>query len=258
MKLKVTIVQFDIVWENKKQNLDKVEKLISGLKGQTDLVVLPEMFSTGFSMNSANLAEENSGETISRIKHWSISLGFAICGSFIAKEKEQYFNRGFFISTTHATFFDKRHLFRVGDEPKYFSAGKERVIVEHKGFKICLLICYDLRFPVWSRNIDNQYDLLIYMANWPMSRTRVWKSLLIARAIENMAYVCGTNRIGKDGIGIEYNGNSMFIDAKGNVISNIENNLEQTETIEISKDELDSFRQKFPVWKDADKFDLRY
>jgi len=258
MKLRITIVQFDIEWEDKKKNLDKVESLISGLKNQTDLVVLPEMFTTGFSMNSATLAEENSGYTVSRIKDWALQYGFAVCGSFIAKEDGRFFNRGFFISPDDATFYNKRHLFRMGDEPKYFSQGKEKVVIEHKGFRICLLVCYDLRFPVWARNVDNEYDLLIYAANWPVARIEVWKALLVARAIENMSFVCGVNRIGQDGLKIAYNGNSMLVDVKGRIQSDVENDIEQVKTYEISKDELDAFRQKFPVWKDADDFEIKY
>lgn len=145
----------------------------------------------------------------------------------------------------------------MGSEPQYFSSGDSRLIFEHKGFNICLLICYDLRFPVWARNIENAYDLLIYVANWPASRAKVWNALLTARAIENMSYVCGVNRIGIDGNGLAYNGGSKLINAKGNEISSIGLNHECVETVYVSKAELEQFRTKFPVWKDADKFEIK-
>lgn len=254
--LRVSILQMDIKWEDKSFNLDRVENDISQLSGKTDLVILPEMFTTGFSMNSRNLSEENSGKTVERIKQWANAYDFAICGSFIAKEADQFYNRGFFISSTQSVFYDKRHLFRMGDEPKSFSAGQSLPLVEHKGFTICLQICYDLRFPVWSRNVDNKYDLLIYCASWPKPRINVWDILLKARAIENMSYVCGVNRVGTDGMNLMYNGHSTIIDYKGNELVSFPEDLPGIETVTISKKELNLFRNKFPVWKDADKFTL--
>lgn len=255
-KLRVTLVQYDIAWEDKQKNLNRIESIVSDLAGQTDLIVLPEMFSTGFSMNSRNLAEPVSGTTISKVKEWAESSGAAICGSFIAEDGGDYYNRGFFITPDSEYYYDKRHLFRMGTEPRYFSAGKKQLIVEHKGFRICLLICYDLRFPVWARNVNNVYDLLVYAANWPASRITVWNTLLPARAIENMSYVCGVNRIGTDGNGLVHNGYSKLINARGEEITSISPDREQTQTVEISRSELDSFREKFPVWKDADEFEL--
>lgn len=254
--LRLSLVQYDIVWENKHKNLDYLHNILISLSGKTDLVVLPEMFTTGFSMNSKNLAEPNDGETITQIKQWAREYDVAICGSFIAADKETYYNRGFFIASDREHYYDKRHLFRMGHEPQHFSCGNNRLIVEHKGFNICLLICYDLRFPVWARNVDNEYDLLIYVANWPTSRTKVWNALLTARAIENMSYVCGVNRIGTDGNGLAHNGSSKLINAKGDEILSLGLNQEQTETVYISKVELEQFRAKFPAWKDADKFDI--
>lgn len=255
--LRISLVQYDIAWENKEANLLYVGNRLSELAGKTDIAVLPEMFSTGFSMNSRNLAETTDGQTISAIKEWASAYDMAICGSFIAKDGEHYYNRGFFITPQKEYYYDKRHLFRMGNEPESFSAGKKQLIFEHKGFNICLLICYDLRFPVWARNVDNAYDLLIYTANWPASRANVWNALLVARAIENMAYVCGVNRIGTDGNGLAHQGDSKIINARGNEIVSL-SAKEQTETISISKTELEKFRDKFPTWKDADRFDLRY
>lgn len=254
-KLRISLVQYDIVWENKEANLHYVEDVVTSLAGKTDIVVLPEMFTTGFTMNSHKLSESNDGDTITLLKQWATEFDIAICGSFIAKEKGHFFNRGFFISPESEYFYDKRHLFRMGKEPEYFSPGDKRLIFEHKGFNICLLICYDLRFPVWARNINNEYDLIIYTANWPESRAKVWNTLLAARAIENISYVCGVNRIGKDGNDLVYKGDSKLIDAKGEVLASIK--VDKVETVSISKDELDKFRNKFPVWKDADSFELK-
>lgn len=256
MSLRVSLIQTDIVWEDKKQNLENIERKIAGLKGLTDLVVLPEMFSTGFSMNSQNLAEEVNGYTVSFLKKWAKEYDLALCGSFIAKDNDQFFNRGFFISPEKELYYDKKHLFRMGNERSAFSEGGEKFIVEHKGVNICLLICYDLRFPVWSRNVSNAYDLLIYVASWPDSRAKVWDALLKARALENQSYVCGVNRVGTDGFGLNYKGGSVLIDAKGDILSSLKDYEEGVETIAISKKMLDDFRNKFPVWMDADKFQI--
>lgn len=256
MALRVSLIQTDIVWENKAENLRNIEQKIINLQGETDLVVLPEMFTTGFSMNSHALAEDTSGETISTLKRWAKDYDMALCGSFIAEDEGRFYNRGFFISSDEAFYYDKKHLFRMGDERSAFSEGNDRLIVEHKGFDICLLICYDLRFPVWSRNVDNAYDLLIYVASWPESRAMVWDVLLKARALENQAYVCGVNRVGVDGLKLAYRGGSVLLDAKGRSLSSLRDSEEGVETVEISKEELNDFRRKFPVWKDADKFTI--
>jgi predicted amidohydrolase len=254
--LRVTLVQYDIAWEDKQKNLNRIDSIVAELAGQTDVVVLPEMFSTGFTMNSRNLAEPADGKTIGRVKEWAAKSDVAVCGSYIAVEEGNYYNRGFFITSNEEYFYDKRHLFRMGSEPESFSAGKSRLIFEHKGFRICLLICYDLRFPVWARSVNNEYDLLIYTANWPASRIKAWETLLAARAIENVSYVCGVNRVGTDGNGLVHNGCSKLINARGEEISNIGISREQTETVSISKTELETFRAKFPVWKDADEFKI--
>lgn len=251
--IRISLAQYDIAWENKSANLAKIENIVENLSGITDIVVLPEMFSTGFSMNSHSLAEPIEGETITLIKHLSQKHDLAICGSYIAIDNGTYYNRGFFITRDEDHYYDKRHLFGMGNEPKYFKNGKKRLVFKHKGFNICLLICYDLRFPVWARNVDNEYDLLIYVANWPASRAKVWYTLLDARAIENMCYVCGVNRIGTDGNGLLHEGGSKLVNAKGQEMTSIVKG-EDIQTVAILKKELDEFRQKFPVWKDADRF----
>lgn len=254
--MRITLLQTDIVWEDKKANLNRLEKYLEQLTGQTDLIVLPEMFSTGFSMNSETLAENVDDTTVSILKEWSLKYQLALCGSYIAKGKDsKNYNRGFFISPDgNASYYDKRHLFRMGKESDFFSAGNKQLIINFKGFRISLLICYDLRFPVWSRNIDNGYDLLIYVANWPASRRNVWDTLLKARAIENMSYVCGVNRIGTDGNGLPYNGGSALISAKGNILASVDDDKEEFVTTTIDLNSLKHFRDKFPAWKDADQF----
>lgn len=256
-KLGVSLVQYDIAWENKVNNLDYIHSVMVKLQGKTDLIVLPEMCTTGFSMNSRNLAEPISGQTITSLKKWAKELDVAVCGSYISADGDRYYNRGFFITPENEYYYDKRHLFRMGSESQSFSAGDKHLIVEYKGFNICLLICYDLRFPVWARNIENAYDLLIYVANWPSSRSKVWNALLTARALENMSYVCGVNRTGEDGNGLKYIGESRLINAKGDDILVPLLNPEHIETVQVSKIELENFRAKFPVWKDADKFELK-
>lgn len=255
--LRLSLVQYDIVWEDKHANLELIHNTLKQLQGKTDIVILPEMCSTGFTMNSHNLAESGDGDTINSVRRWAKEYQLSVCGSFIAVEEGKHYNRAFFITPEKEFYYDKRHLFRMGSEPKFFSAGKKRVVFEHKGFNICLQVCYDLRFPVWSRNVDNEYDLLIYVANWPISRMKVWDALLTARAIENMSYVCGVNRVGVDGNGLAYSGNSKLIDARGEEILSLGLNLQQVETVYISKTELERFRTKFPVWKDGDRFEIR-
>lgn len=256
--MRITLLQTDIVWEDKQANLKRLEKYLEQLNGQTELVVLPEMFSTGFSMNSETLAENIDEMTVSLLKEWSQKYQLALCGSYIAKENDsKNYNRGFFITPDgNASYYDKRHLFRMGKECDYFCAGNRQQIINFKGFRISLLICYDLRFPVWSRNRDNGYDLLIYVANWPASRRNVWDILLKARAIENMSYVCGVNRVGTDGNKLPYNGGSVLISAKGNILASVEDDREGFVTKTIDLDSLKRFRDKFPAWKDADKFAL--
>lgn len=255
--MKVTIIQDTIVWADKQANLRKTEIRMKELAGKTDLVVLPEMFTTGFCTNRLDLAETTRDETVRCLKSWAVGYNLAIAGSFIATENNRYYNRAFFVFPTgEIAFADKRHLFSMGGEDKLFSAGNKRLVVNYKDFNIAVLVCYDLRFPVWSRNVDNEYDLLIYTANWPQSRIKVWDTLLIARAIENQTYVCGVNRVGEDGEGIAYNGSSKVINAKGNEILTTPLNQPKIETIDLSITELNDFRTKFPVWKDADGFNL--
>lgn len=256
--LRISLFQCDLVWENKKANLEKLESQMEILSGKTDLLVLPEMFTTGFSMNCESLAETNTENTMTTLQKWSSCYNIALCGSFIAKDQDRYFNRAFFIVGHEVAFYDKRHLFRMGNESEKYSCGDKLTIVKYKGFNICIQVCYDLRFPVWVRNTANKYDLLIYVANWPQSRIKVWDTLLQARAIENCAYVCGVNRLKTDGYGIVYNGHSSVVDYKGNLLLSFDSKCDNdiVQTLTIQKKELNLFRNKFPVWKDADLFTL--
>jgi predicted amidohydrolase len=257
--LKISLVQSSIFWEDKNRNLEYYGNLLKTLSGKSDLAVLPEMFSTGFSMHSRHLAETDAGRTIQTVHSWAQAYHFAVCGSYLAKDddSENIFNRGFFITPEgDAYFYDKRHLFRMGEENEQFTAGNRIAIIPYKGWNIRLIICYDLRFPVWTRNRKNEYDLLVCPANWPAARANVWETLLKARALENQCYVGGVNRIGEDGIAVSYKGDSVLIDFKGKAMCEVGQNTESVCTEVIRMDTLNDFREKFPVWKDADDFEF--
>ena len=252
--MKIALLQFDIAWENKSGNLMKVESLVSLCPNGTDLIILPEMFNTGFSMNPAELAEKSEAETFSRMKALAEKSNAAICGSYIVEENGNYFNRWIFISPENeVNIYNKRHLFSPGGEDRLFARGGEMIIFTYKSLRICPNICYDLRFPVWSRNRDD-YDLLINSANWPAARQDVWSTLLKARAIENQCYVAGVNRTGTDGAGIEYSGGSVILGPKGEIIASGDNGTEGIIYGEISPGQLSEFRSKFPVLNDRDDF----
>ena len=257
-ELRISSVQAGIFWEDKDRNIEQYGNLLKRLSGESDLAVLPEMFSTGFSMQASHLAETNEGATIQAVHSWAKEYNLAVCGSFLAKDdSERLYNRGFFIDPVgNRRFYDKRHLFRPGLEQQHFTAGNRKVIVPYQGWNIRIIICYDLRFPVWVRNRKNEYDVLICSANWPAARANVWQTLLIARALENQCYVCGVNRIGTDGHFIEHQGDSVLIDFKGNRMSETVLDEESVVTDILRKDRLDDFRERFPVWMDADDFEL--
>lgn len=252
--MKTALVQFDIAWENKSANLRKAESLIRSYQHDLDLFILPEMFNTGFSLNPAELSEKPGSETFMWMQRLSVEINAAICGSYIVEENGNYFNRWIFVSPEKELhIYDKRHLFSPGGEDNLFTRGGERVIFTYKGFRICPNICYELRFPVWSRN-RNDYDLLINSANWPAPRQDVWNTLLKARAIENQCYVAGVNRTGIDGAGINYIGESVILGPKGETIASCIPNYEGIICGEISLSELSDFRKKFPVLNDGDDF----
>jgi len=252
--INIALFQLDLVWESPAVNRAKVDQLLDQLTKTTDIVFLPEMFTTGFTMEVAEYAEPVDGETIRWMKKRSKEHQVAICGSLIIEEAGCYFNRLVFVEPSgEMRTYDKRHLFTMGSEEKYFYRGTERTIIQCKGWRICPLICYDLRFPVWSRN-RNEYDLLVYVANWPQSRDEVWNTLLKARALENQSYLAGVNRVGVDGQMIPYLGNSQILNAKGRRLADAKVGEEAIIKAEISYAELVKFRTTFPVLDDADTF----
>ncbi len=259
--LTITTIQSNLLWEEKSANLRILEEKINSISEKTEIVVLPEMFSTGFSMNPGELAETMDGETVAWMKRVSNENGVILTGSIIIEEKGKYFNRIIWMlpNGQHGQ-YDKRHLFAYGEEDKHFSAGNKRLIASVKGWKINLLVCYDLRFPVWARQqsstTEPEYDVLIYVANWPERRSHAWKTLLCARAIENQCYVVGVNRVGTDGNNIYYSGNSLVIDPLGQVLYHMADK-EDINTIALSKEKLEEVRSKFPFWKDADEFKIQ-
>jgi predicted amidohydrolase len=261
--LHITLVQNKINWESPLLNIKQYNKQLSALaKGSTDVIVLPEMFNTGFSMQPERCAEEMGGLSMQWMHETATSLNAAICGSLMMKHKKKFVNRMIWMQPNGNYFhYDKRHLFSMAGENKVYSAGKDRLIVEVKGWKVCPLICYDLRFPVWSRNEISKkekvaFDVLIYSANWPAVRSFAWQQLLIARAIENQCYVAGVNRIGKDGNGFDYTGNSVLLDPLGKNLSSLPPKKAGLATITAFAKELTVLRSRFPVLKDADKFHL--
>jgi predicted amidohydrolase len=251
--MNIVIIQPDIIWESPERNIENYRRLLSAITTDPDLIILPEMFTTGFSMNSSKLAVSVDNPFADWMKSIVKEKTSAITGSLIIMEGGKFYNRLIFIdSKGHISFYDKRHLFRMGGEGDHFTSGNKKLIVELDEWKICPLICYDLRFPVWSRNRE-EYDLLLYVSNWPAARSEVWNTLLKARAIENQSWVIGVNRVGRDGENIDYKGESQVIDPKGKIRMYLDDQ-EQVGEISISLSELRNFRKKFPVWKDRDHF----
>lgn len=255
--LRVTIVQRMLHWEDAEANRSMFAKDLSALKSATDLVVLPEMFTTGFSMRSVALAETMHGRTVQWMRDQAALTGAALYGSVIIQDEGRYLNRGLFVEPSgKVTTYDKRHLFRFANENEHYTAGQHRVVVAWREWNILLQVCFDLRFPVFSRN-RGDYDAILYVANWPEARRYPWSQLLIARAIENQCYVAGVNRVGMDGKGIHYTGDSVMIDPRGAVIGQLEPSREGMATVSLDRTALEDFREKFPVGKDADDFQLR-
>ena len=254
--LKVTIVQSHLHWENPLANRNLFSEKIKAISEETHLIILPEMFTTGFTMNAAPLAEEANGPTLQWMQNIATERKCAITGSLIVKENGNYFNRLYFVfpDGTYQQ-YDKKHTFTLAGEHKTFTAGIERIIVTYEGWRICPLICYDLRFPVWARNTSN-YDVLFYAANWPKKRVAAWDALLKARAIENMAYCIGVNRVGLDGNGFEYTGHSAVYDVLGAHISTTNFEQEFTETVILSKEHINTNRKRLQFLEDRDDFTL--
>jgi omega-amidase len=273
--LSITIIQPDLHWEAKKENLDMLGAMIGNIAEKTEVIVLPEMFTTGFSMNPTPLAETMEGDAIDWMKKTAAAKNSIITGSLIIEGNTQpgsgnkkYFNRLIWtLPNGQYGYYDKRHLFAYAGEQLHYQAGNKRLIASVKGWKVQLLVCYDLRFPVWSRQSsisqrtaspetrEPEYDVLIYVANWPQKRHHAWRTLLQARAIENQCYVVGVNRVGEDGNGIRYSGGSMIIDALGEIVYEAKDAVDIF-TYTLEKEKLQSVRTHFPFWKSADPFTL--
>lgn len=260
MSLTITLIQTDLAWEDKTANLNMLEYKIRTLKERTELVILPEMFTTGFSMKPEQFAETMDGESVEWMRKTAKEAKIILTGSLIIKEHENYYNRLIWmLPNGEYGYYDKRHTFGYAEEDKHYTAGNKRLIASVKGWKINLQVCYDLRFPVWARQTPNEtsaeYDVLIYVANWPDRRNHAWKTLLCARAIENQCYVVGVNRVGNDGNNIYHSGDSMVIDPLGEVLYHVKDE-EDIFTIALDKTHLQNIRDKFPFLKDGDDFQI--
>ena len=250
------MIQADLAWQDPATNRRNLAAHFRGLAGHTDLIVLPEMFTTGFSMAADSLAETMAGATVGWLREEAAAIGCAITGSLIVEENGRHYNRLVWATPDgDIAHYDKRHLFRMAREQEHYAAGNRRLVVELKGWRLCPLVCYDLRFPVWSRS-RGDYDVLLYVANWPARRRAAWSALLRARAIENSCYVVGVNRVGKDGNGASYSGDSVALDFLGQVLGG-DRDGDFVETVVLDRESLATFRRDFPAHLDADDFELR-
>lgn len=252
--LTVSLVQRELLWERAADNRAQIEETVGNLDTGTDLVVLPEMFTTGFSMNAIANAEQPGGETEQWMGELARRYDCALTGSIAVRVGEGVYNRMLFVTPESAWYYDKRHLFRMAGEHKRYSAGQQRVIVHWRTWRILLQVCYDLRFPVFSRN-RGDYDLAIYVANWPSTRRQHWRQLLVARAIENLACVAGVNRIGSDANGLDYSGDSLAVEADGSTALDLQS-VAGVQSVTLDAAKLSSYRDKFPFHADADEFEL--
>jgi omega-amidase len=255
--LKISIFQGYLFWENIDKNLQNIELRLSSIREKTELIILPEMFTTGFTMNAAALAESMGGKTMQWMHKIAVKYNAVVTGSLIIKENNKFYNRLIWMRPdgTHEH-YDKRHMFALGNEHETYTAGNKRIIVELNGWKICPVICYDLRFPVWLRNVGGEYDLLLIVANWPERRALHWRTLIPARAIENQAYVVAVNRVGHDGNEVYHSGDSNCIDPNGKVIY-YKRDEEDMYTFTIVGDEIEKIRRAMPFLKDADIFEIK-
>jgi len=257
-KLRVALIQANLVWQNAEQNRKIFLEKINQIKEQVDLIILPEMFTTGFSMQPQKIGDTMHGETVKWMRKIASEKDTAISGSVIIFENNNFYNRFLFVHPSgEINFYDKRHLFTLAGEEKVYESGKEKLIVNFKGWKICPLVCYDLRFPVWARNVE-EYDLLIYVANWPKIRIAAWDTLLKARAIENMCYTIGVNRVGIDANNYEYNGHSAAFDSLGEQVAETHENMEETVIFTLDKNHISEIRNKLGFLNDRDTFKIEY
>lgn len=254
--MKIALIQTDLFWQDASKNRENFDSKIDEIQSEVNLIVLPEMFSTGFTMNASEVAETMQGETIEWMKLKAKQKNAAVTGSVVITENEKFYNRMFFVFPSgEFQYYDKRHSFSLAGEDKVYACGNKKVIVDYLDWKICLQVCYDLRFPVFVRNVEN-YDLILYVANWPKVRTNAWDALLKARAIENLSYVVGVNRIGNDAHDYEHIGHSQAIDFLGNYI------LEPQEkngvfVVELDKNTMYETRKKLDFLSDRDQFEIK-
>jgi len=256
--VKVSLIQSNLVWENELKNLSNLESLINTKISNTDIIILPEMFTSGFTMEPNNVFSTMKSDVITWMKKIVYQKDCALAGSLVIKEDNHYYNRLIFVSNLgEVSFYDKRHLFRMAHEHQKYTPGNRHLLTEYHGWNIMWQICYDLRFPVWSRNVQN-YDLLIYVANWPEKRIEAWDILLKARAIENQSYVIGVNRVGFDGNNIPYNGHSVVISPKGEVLAQLPDDKEGVINYRLNLEKRTEFSRKFPVSLDRDNFSIDF
>ncbi|MBN8702583.1 MAG: amidohydrolase [Bacteroidetes bacterium] len=263
--LKVSIVQTALFWEEREKNLSALSNQLQNISN-SDLIILPEMFSSGFTMNAAAVAEDMRGESVTWMKKIAKEKNCTICGSLVIKENSGFYNRLVVVDENeNIHYYDKKHLFRMSEENNVYTPGNKPLTIRIKGWNVRFFVCYDLRFPIWCRNkfttdtksIESiEYDLAVFVANWPERRSIAWKTLLQARAIENHCYVVGVNRIGSDGNNIPYSGDSAVLNFLGERVSNTKPHENSVETVELSREKLTEYRTNFPVWMDADSFTL--
>jgi len=251
--LTISLVQTNLIWHQARANCAHISKLLQKQQPVTDLIVLPEMFNSGFTLEATKVAEDIDGETVNWMKQLSTQYDAAVTGSIVIRDNNENYNRMVIAYPDgKVQWYDKKHLFRMAKEQHRYSAGKQRVIINWLGWKVALYVCYDLRFPVWCRN-QNDTDLMLFVASWPGARAFPWQTLLRARAMENLCYVCGVNRIGTDANNIDYQGDSAVLDMAGNDICQL-GDAETIKTVTLSGSELIRFREKFPAHLDADEF----
>ena len=256
-KLKIALIQADLVWQNAKQNRINFSEKINNITETVDLIVLPEMFTTGFSMQPQQIAEYLVGDTVKWMQKIASEKNTAICGSVIISENKNFYNRFLFVHPSgKIEYYNKRHLFTLAGEHTVYTRGEEKLLINYKGFKICPLVCYDLRFPVWARNVEN-YDVLLYVANWPKPRINAWDTLLKARAIENMCYTIGVNRVGTDANNLEYNGHTAIYNCLGEQVAETQENIEDIVIVTLEKNYIDETRTKFNFLNDKDIFEIK-
>lgn len=256
-KLEIALIQSSLVWENPEQNRIHFTHYIKNLPETVDVVLLPEMFTSGFTMNAKKVAETMQGKTIAWLKKMAANYNIAISGSLVIEENSKFYNRLVFVEPNgNLSYYNKRHTFTLAGEDKVYTAGNTKLIVNYKGWKLYPLVCYDLRFPVWARNTQN-YDVLLYVANWPQSRITAWDSLLKARAIENMSYCIGVNRVGNDALNNVYCGHSAVYDVLGNPINIFKPNEAGVKMVSLSKKHIETYRNKFKFLNDKDNFTIQ-